>query len=167
MNRNTMMLVWGGVVIVLLILLVWTFTSKNSVQSQLHQERMASHAAHAQAHAAMQQLEESKAKAEAPTPTSKGTLVLFHSNGCGHCQDMMGDWKMLVDRLTSEGVSTQSHESSQVGRQMGQHEIKGFPTIRWYPNGFDVNASPQPHQEFQGQRSKENMYGFVQHMLKA
>lgn len=76
------------------------------------------------------------------TPISEGkTLVLYYSNGCGHCKTLMPTWldakRTAID--SNRGVKFIEKEASEGGIP---DDIQGFPTVeynnRYYVGGQEI-----------------------------
>lgn len=82
-------------------------------------------------------------------------LVLFHATWCPHCKDVLPIWQQLKAG-TKGGIQILDIESKDPA--LTQHQIPGFPTIRFFPRGLSV---PQDHQDYKGPRTLE---GIVQYL---
>jgi hypothetical protein len=87
------------------------------------------------------------------TQQPEATMVLFHSRGCGHCVRMLPAWKECIKELTGKVrfVEVQDQDAMQYG-------IRGFPTIRFYPNG---HLASKEFTEYRGDRSKGSLEKFA------
>ena len=86
-------------------------------------------------------------------------LVLFHSDHCGHCKHMMGDWETAKQQLLSSNqYDVLSFEHGSFPDESKKNNIQGFPTIRYYPNGYPSGD----HVEYKGNRSSDSMVKFTQ-----
>ena len=87
------------------------------------------------------------------TTPPQAEVVLFHSRGCGHCVRMMPTWKECVKELTGKVrfVEVEDQEAMRYG-------IRGFPTIRFYPNGHHTTNN---FVEYRGDRSKNSIEKFA------
>lgn len=86
-------------------------------------------------------------------PNGAPTLVLFHADWCPHCKDVMGTWGE-VEKITQGKLQCIKIESKQIDPKA---EIKGFPTIRFYPHGL---ASPD-YIKYEGDRSLQSILDFA------
>lgn len=84
-------------------------------------------------------------------------LVLFHSEGCGHCTHMMPAWKEVSERLKEMGMNVIDLEYMKNKEQVGAANVRGFPTIRLYLNGFPS----EQFIEYKGDRSAESIWKFA------
>ena len=91
----------------------------------------------------------------------KSTLVLFFSEGCGHCRNMMPAWNQASNALLQSGqfdvlAFEETKDNSKI-KQFGTG-IRGFPAIRLYPEGFPSNTFI----DYKGDRSADSFMKFVQ-----
>jgi thiol-disulfide isomerase/thioredoxin len=85
---------------------------------------------------------------EQPADTStfinggKPALVLFYGNRCGPSRAMLPDWEKVVAHFSREGSMTDvvTIEEAEHKEEMAKNQIKGLPTIRYYPSGYPSNA---------------------------
>ena len=72
---------------------------------------------------------------------------------------MMPEWEKMKNVLGSTNqVDIIGLEQSKNPQEMQQHDVKGFPTIHFYPEGF---TSPN-FIEYRGPRTAESFIKFVQ-----
>lgn len=89
---------------------------------------------------------------------SKPTVVLFYSNGCGHCKHMMDDWKQAAQVINQSGVvQALALEASENMEDMRKQNIPGFPEVRFYPNGYPS----ENFMSYSGDRSAESLVNFA------
>ena len=98
--------------------------------------------------------------------SSEPTIALFHAKWCGHCKRLMPDWlKFEKDYHNQNGISIINLEADEHKELMKKHNITGFPTIKYCPNGIHDTAETIPYEgsrnlpglvEFHEQFSKEN-----------
>ena len=83
----------------------------------------------------------------------KGTahLVWYFSNYCGHCHTMREDWEKLEQ--SKPKVVVLKIEQSQLNNLDFDPKVMGYPTIRLYKNGKEI--------EYSGDRSTDNIKKFV------
>ena len=96
---------------------------------------------------------------ETPIGDGNSALVLFYSERCGHSVNMMPAWEEMKKSMGSSGqFDIISLEQSKNPQEVHQHSIRGFPTIRFYPDGF-----PSPNfVEYKGPRTSESFIKFAQ-----
>jgi hypothetical protein len=87
------------------------------------------------------------------------SLVLFHSDHCGHCVNMLPAWEQTKQTL-SQGSQFDviAFENGQNPQEIQKNDIKGFPTVRFYPEGFPSSNFV----EYRGNRSAESFIKFAQ-----
>jgi len=93
------------------------------------------------------------------------TIVLFHADWCGHCKKLMPDWlKFEKDYHNQNGISVINLESDEHKELTKKHNITGFPTIKYCPNGIHDTSGTVPYEgsrnlpglvEFHGQFSEK------------
>jgi thioredoxin-like negative regulator of GroEL len=89
-------------------------------------------------------------------------LVLFHVKWCPHCKHFMPEFNKLKElkNLNLEIKEIDCEANKELAKS---HEIKGFPTIRFYPNGLQNTNGVL---EYNGPRTFEQMLVFLKHVLK-
>lgn len=88
-------------------------------------------------------------------------LVLFHANWCGACKHAKPSWDQAKDTLqkTASGqIEVIDIEQTANPAAVQANDIKGFPTIRFYPHGF---GQPQTFAEYNGNRTVESLLNFA------
>ena len=76
---------------------------------------------------------------DATVGKGRAAVVLFYAPWCGHCRQMVPDFKKAATALKGRGVRTAAVNSDNapgLARQLG---IRGFPTVRWVGNGKSVD----------------------------
>jgi thiol-disulfide isomerase/thioredoxin len=89
----------------------------------------------------------------------KGTahLVWYFSNYCGHCHTMREDWEKLEQ--SKPKVVVLKIEQSQLNNLDFDPKVMGYPTIRLYKNGKEI--------EYSGDRTTDNIKNFIEtHVTK-
>ena len=94
---------------------------------------------------------------------SQPALVLFHMNGCPHCKNLVeNEWSTVKTNLNNK-VNVKMIEASEISDEQAKlHDIKGFPTVKYCPNGL-LN---KPFIEHEGERKAEAIVKFVEKQLK-
>ena len=90
-----------------------------------------------------------------------GVIVLFYGNWCGHCHHMMPEWDKFMRKNKDNKIKIMKIESSNEP-VMRKHEIRGFPTIRYLPNGL----KDRKHVEFQGSRHQTDLERFLKSLSR-
>lgn len=88
---------------------------------------------------------------------AKGTIALFYSTGCPHCDSMMDDWNHFKElpEVMNSGLSIKQFE----GAETRQHGVQGVPTIRYYePGRF---PDPSSAVKYNGDRSMASITRFA------
>ncbi len=85
----------------------------------------------------------------------KPALVLFYNGGCGHSRNMRPAWEQAKQQLEQSGQVDCILIEDPV--QMQKYGIRGFPTVKLYPNGFPGSNSV----DYMGNRSAESFITFA------
>lgn len=81
-------------------------------------------------------------------------IALFYAPWCGHCKKLMPIWDKLTGELNGNDderpklVKINCDENAQVAEA---HNIQGYPTIKYLPNGLDGGANSDV--DYEGDRS--------------
>lgn len=84
-------------------------------------------------------------------------IVLYYSNMCGHCLQLMPLWKRLSKKYDkSEEITIINVESNNIEYLQIKYKknIEGFPTILKYKNGKLI-------EEFDGDRNTKSLNKFM------
>jgi len=89
---------------------------------------------------------------------SGAEFVMFHAPWCGHCKRTMPEFeKLMANNDSNVKISAiDCEENKDVAKE---HDIKGFPTIRFYPQGM----AGKDYQEYSGGRTHGD---FVKYLNK-
>jgi len=87
--------------------------------------------------------------------SGKPALVLFYNGGCGHSRNMRPAWEQAKQQLEQSGQVDCILIEDPV--QMQKYGIRGFPTVKLYPNGFPGSNSV----DYMGNRSAESFITFA------
>jgi len=87
------------------------------------------------------------------------TVALFHSLRCGHSTRMTPAWEAMKESLLADSFNVEiiSFEQSSDPQEIQQQKIGGFPTIRYYSDGFPS----ENFSDYKGDRSKESLIRFI------
>jgi protein disulfide-isomerase A6 len=89
------------------------------------------------------------------TSEQSPAIVLFYADWCGHCQTVKPTWA----KLKTMNLPIRIVDMNANNMDPKRYSIQGFPTIRYYPNGFDANSS---YIQYEGNRSLESIVKFIQ-----
>ena len=87
---------------------------------------------------------------------TKPHIVLFYSNGCGHCHDFLPTWKefVRVSNITAVGLEVSS-APAKLRMELSKSVIKrGVPSVWLYLDGM-------PYMEYNGDRSLQSLVNFA------
>ena len=88
---------------------------------------------------------------------SKPAFVMYYAEWCGHCKTTMPQFQKLMQNYKGNvSIMPVNSESPENKDLIKSQEIKGFPTIRYYPSGMAGN-----YEEYTGERSYTD---FVQYL---
>lgn len=95
--------------------------------------------------------------AAAPVQGGPGApaIVLFHATWCPHCKDVLPIWQQLKAGAKG-GIQILDIESK--NPSLAAHQLPGFPTIRFFPQGPGV---PENHQDYNGPRTLDGIVQFL------
>ena len=91
-------------------------------------------------------------------------LVLFWAGWCGHSTAMKPAWDKIAQILANDGtVDVYEFEAEKdknliTAAQSKLRNFEGFPDIRFFPQGFDLD---KPCIKHRGQRSEEEILAFA------
>lgn len=138
-SKNRNLYIGIGLIILLLVgALVWMYSSKRNAEHDLEEESdlIRSAVSNAQAsQAPASQPKEQFTPPQAQQKAARPAIVVFHSNGCGHCTQLMPVWAQLRQQIGKE-VDVMDFEASKEREILAQNGVQGVPDIRYYPKGF-------------------------------
>jgi len=84
-------------------------------------------------------------------------LIMYYANWCGHCKRAKPEFQRLMDSYQGNvKVSMIDCEAPENKGIAQEQQIKGFPTIRYYPSGLNENF-----QEYSGDRTYSNFIEYL------
>ena len=163
----------AAAVVVCVVIIVYLFMSRPKQTSEFEMEQKVKERAHQMAthlvkeHKARQpkkiQPEPVEENTSDPSTPSKPMMVLFYMNGCGPCNALKPHWEQFEDAVNPSGqLEALKFEASQYSDVMRQADVKGFPTVRLYPEGFTPQNPNRPFVEYSGPRTFEGLMQFIQ-----
>ena len=94
---------------------------------------------------------------EAFDNSSNGVFAMYYANWCGHCKKAKPHFQKLMDEYSGNiKVMMIDCEDAQNKELVQSQGIKGFPTIRYYKEGFSGDYS-----EYSGSRTYSD---FIQYL---
>lgn len=153
-NRSVLLCLAGALVIALVVICFLVFRSNGSSKPKAEPMQ------HQHVERVIQRPSPTPQPAPQPTqaPSSGPALVLFYAEWCGHSKNMTPAWKQASESLKSQGLNVIEFEHGKDGEEMQKHGVKGFPSLRFYPEGFPSSNFI----EYKGDRSAESIIKFAQ-----
>ena len=87
--------------------------------------------------------------------SDKPAMIFFYAPWCGHCKNAKPEFEKLMQMAKGKAHMIDCDAHQNIAQK---YDVKGFPTIRYYPNG-PKNGNPR---EYSGNRSAEDMMKFMQ-----
>ena len=88
---------------------------------------------------------------------SKKCFVLFYAPWCGHCKTTKPDFDLFKESYKGPvKIIDIDCEDEQNKELVAKHEIKGFPTIRYYPDGLNGQYT-----EYNGGRTTDDFKEYI------
>ena len=83
----------------------------------------------------------------------------FYQEWCGHCKRMKKDWDTLAEVFETESsVAIADVNCGEEGDLCDEHEIRGYPTIKYFIRGEE--------HDYSGGRGYDDLLSFVEETLK-
>jgi thiol-disulfide isomerase/thioredoxin len=87
-------------------------------------------------------------------------FVMFYAEWCGHCKKTMPEFNSLIEGYKGNiKIIMIDSEASENTELIKSQNIKGFPTIRYYPSGFLGES-----QEYNGNRTANDFIEYLNSM---
>jgi protein disulfide-isomerase A6 len=86
--------------------------------------------------------------------SDKPALVFFYAPWCGHCKNAKPEFEKVMQMAKGRAHMIDCDAHQEIAQK---YNVKGFPTIRYYPNG-PINGKPR---EYEGNRTAEDMMNFI------
>jgi protein disulfide-isomerase-like protein len=87
--------------------------------------------------------------------SDKPCIIFFYAPWCGHCKNAKPEFEKVMRMAKGRAHMIDCDAHQDIAQK---YDIKGFPTIRYYPKG-PKNGNPR---EYQGNRTAEDMMAFIQ-----
>merc|ERR1711934_147310 len=87
-------------------------------------------------------------------------LIWFYATWCGHCVSMEPEWEKLQNNHPDEVslAKVESEDYNNYDASPNEDRVQGYPTVRLY-------HQDQMVKEYDGERSFQNMYDFIQEYI--
>ena len=96
-------------------------------------------------------------KIEAFENSTNPTLALFYAPWCGHCKRFEPIYNKF--QQSYQGPASVTSINCDENKEMAQmHGIKGFPTLRFFPNGMSDASN---FMEYNGERTLEGLTNYM------
>ena len=86
------------------------------------------------------------------------TFTMFYAPWCGHCKTAHPEFEKFKNSYKGD-VKIVDVNGDEDKAAMKQHNVQGFPTMRYYPNGM---SNAQKFEEYTGERNADAMEAFVE-----
>jgi len=88
--------------------------------------------------------------------TEKGWFIKFFAPWCGHCKQLAPVWEEF-NRLHSDEINVAKVDCTQsLGQPLcTQMEVRGYPTLLFFPGTADTKDGDVKAYKFQGPRTRE------------
>ena len=88
---------------------------------------------------------------------SKSLFVMYYAEWCGHCKRTMPEFEKLMNNYDGNvKIILINSEDDEHKDLVKSQNIKGFPTIRYYPSGLSGD-----HQEYNGDRTYDDFAEYL------
>ena len=89
---------------------------------------------------------------------SSSLFVMYYAEWCGHCKRTMPEFNKLMDNYNgSVKILLINSEQDEYKDLIKSQDIKGFPTIRYYPSGLSSD-----YQEYNGGRTQSDFMQYLE-----
>lgn len=97
-------------------------------------------------------------------------FVEFYAPWCGHCKTLTPEWKKLAASVKSTSALRNQVAIAKVNADLNSKlreslNIKGFPTILFFPRGLVPSASGNEYKRYDGERTAFAMKQWLQNEL--
>lgn len=89
--------------------------------------------------------------------SSNPEFIMFYADWCGHCQRTKPHFEQTMKKYNGPvKIKMLNAEDPSNKNIVEQQKVKGFPTIRYYPNGLG-----DLYEDYEGDRSAEDFENFL------
>jgi len=94
---------------------------------------------------------------EAFDNNTEAVFIMYYAEWCGHCKRTMPEFNSLMETYNGNvKIQMIDSEAAENAELVKSQNIRGFPTIRYYPSGLSSD-----YQEYDGERTAAQ---FVQYL---
>jgi thiol-disulfide isomerase/thioredoxin len=141
---NTTNLCFLGVILFLVAVVIYLYTNKNVDGKENIGPETPKHVV--------------KAVVNPGVPTQRSNepcMTLFHADWCPHCKHLLPVWEEIKKAVNNQ------HQLADVESKnpmMAEHTLKGFPTVRYFPQGMANSAN---YVDYEGDRTPQSILQFL------
>ena len=144
LDRQTLYLIIGGLVIVLLGVVVYTRSNSGKKSKTSKNEDFGPKG-----------VEGTSGQAS----NSKAEFILFWATWCGNCTVIKPEWEKLMEKVGGRGIDM----IESADERANASGITAYPTMRFYPNGLE---DPKNFEEYRGARTLAGISEFYDSHMK-
>ena len=92
---------------------------------------------------------------------SQPMFIMYYADWCGHCKRAKPEFQKLIDSHNKDNlkiimINAESDENKDL---VQREQIKGFPTVKFYPAGLSSQS-----QEYNGERTYDDFVNYLSSM---
>jgi protein disulfide-isomerase-like protein len=102
-------------------------------------------------------------KIESALSDNKPAFVAFVADWCGYCKKVKPQWQEFENNYKGNSVNVLSVECTKYKELGKKHEVSGYPTIKYLPNGLNNSSGGV---DYEGERTPEGFSSFLSKYAK-
>jgi len=88
---------------------------------------------------------------------NEALFIMYYAEWCGHCKRTMPEFSSLMESYNGNvKIQMVDSEAAENAELIKSQNIRGFPTIRYYPSGLSGD-----HQEYEGERTASQFIEYL------